>query len=196
MRRRTQSPFNRPAMSNTPLHGAVIQTTSHGVVSHGRCDALERNQLSAPLINALFLHSGPAAVFRRIALAVVTAFNGVLRAWLWPHVGVKGFKRVKPSLTHGNTSTTVVVKMCVIGSGAASDHVGPCSILDRVRHAMRDRSRSQLFDSQAAARVRARQIRNLNQLRLAAFALAEVFRSSRVRSVERQDGQPSVFVAD
>lgn len=188
--------MNRPTETLTALQGGVGDTQFSTPIPQCVFASVPRQQVGSALIDSLRCGRGPSAIIRRIAAIIIDAINRVLIARPWTHVGVKGFKRVQPTLTHRDAAFAVPMEVFARRSGAAVDHSGPSLKLSRVRHAVRDRSGSQLLHTQASTRMRSGEVCDLDRLGVAAFAAAMVGRSSGIGTVQRENGQPSVFVSD
>ena len=156
-----------------------FQRTSH---------ATEAVSLRFALVVVLLMARGPSAIGRFVVAVVVNAVNRVFGRRLETHIGMEVREGIKPSLTDGDASTTVVFVSGGGHSGASPDHVSPSSIFRRVSHAMRGFGFQHLsFD--AAARMRPRKVRALDRFDRSARALAEIARVSWVQLVHLKDGQ-------
>jgi len=78
-------------------------------------------------ISGLLDISGPSAILRIIALAIVNTLNGMTTSWLLPHVGKKCSK-VLPPITNRYSSSSIAFKAPPIRVVASSQHGRPASI--------------------------------------------------------------------
>jgi len=80
-------------------------------------------------VSGLFWFGCPFTIFRRISFVIVNSFNRIFRRWSNPHVVEKIYKRVSPSATNGNPSSTIRFPMWCFGIITSCFHVCPSSIL-------------------------------------------------------------------
>jgi hypothetical protein len=78
-------------------------------------------------ISRLFGWSSPFAIILAIATRTFNSLNGMTTRGLQSHVDQEQLK-VMPSLTDGNSPTTISREMCNIGILTPSQHVLPCSV--------------------------------------------------------------------
>ena len=142
--------------------GVIGPAGKCGQILQRPSDAVERMQDHSTLIDALLFGRGPSTIIRAVTLFVVDAVKRVFGRWARSHIGKEILERVQPSLTHGDTSASVLLERLLSRACAAVNHVCPCSILWRVRHAVGGRAFHQLLASNASTRMRAREIVNLD----------------------------------
>lgn len=99
------------------------------------------------------LHDGcPVAIVRRVALLVVSAFDGVCRRWARPHVTVERLERMAPRNADGQAAPTVIMKPFRLWRVAALVEAGPDSKFRRMAHAVRS-ARAWALRTHASARL-------------------------------------------
>lgn len=84
-------------------------------------------------IRSLFPACSPSAIARLIVAVIVNALKGMLRRWLWPHVGQEILKRVAPMFANRNTTSAVAGISLVTGVEATLLHITPDLIFARAR---------------------------------------------------------------
>lgn len=97
---------------------------------------LRRVNTVSTSIFLLLTTCGPMTIFRRVGTIVFFAIERVVIAWTKSHISQEVFKRIEPSLTHSNPSTTIVRIPRIFRIDTASFNIGPCPILRRVTHAV------------------------------------------------------------
>lgn len=105
-------------------------------------DAVVRDATGARRVLALFLHRGPTAIDRFVVAIVVDALNRVLQRRARTHVGKEARERLAPRCADFDSAASVTVVVGTRGVLASHDHVLPDTILGRLAHAVRARSRS------------------------------------------------------
>lgn len=103
-----ESTLHCPSQLKTIPQSTLRQTEASFPLRQVCSDALVRGEHSFPRVAVLLSISGPATIFRRVRTVVVNAVQRVAAIWARPHVGVEGFKRVKPALTNRNASSAVI----------------------------------------------------------------------------------------
>lgn len=86
------------------------------------------------LVNALFLSCRPPAIFWRVWAVVVNALNAVFMTWSTTDVRNEVFKRLFPSLTNKNPSSSIVFIRLVSWVFASFPHVHPRDMFRAARH--------------------------------------------------------------
>lgn len=76
-----------------------------------------------------------------VAVWIREAVKGILGRWTRPYVCIKVLERMKPTLTHGYSTTTIMTKCWILRRRATMFHSRPCAIFWRMLHAMRDGGR-------------------------------------------------------
>lgn len=174
--------------------GVIGPAGKCGQILQRPSDAVERMQDHSTLIDALFLRCGPSTIIRAVTLFVVDAVKRVFGRGARSHIGKEILERVQPSLTHGDTSASVLLKRLLSRACAAVNHVGPNDELHGMRHAVRSRALDQLFTPETSTGVGSRQVDGLDGHEGSAFAAECVFRPAFVRPINLGDDcQPSVL---
>jgi len=107
--RDSQRAVNRPSVSvNSVFEHAPAKSSSSPPLGHGERYTVVCYQSVVAFITTLIEMCSPIAVIRRVVAAVVSAFNGVLWRWAFSHVANKVRNRFKPSVTHNNSTSTIV----------------------------------------------------------------------------------------
>lgn len=170
-------------VGNAEVFGQVLQGASH---------AVERQDLGSSLVDSLCLPCRPTAIARLVVAIVVDSVERVLWRWSEPHVGMEIHERINPLLTDGDASSFVKHM-----DRTTPDHIGPNAIFRRMSHTVRGFCLQHLsFD--AAARVRAVKVVDLNQFLNATIASAQAFRMPWIAVVVEilKDCQATMFRSD
>lgn len=105
--RHKQGFFNRHTSLNAGLQGASVDTSFSSPLSKRLFSAVKRIAFDVSLIVVLLFACSPLAVFRRVAERVVFAFyRHTIR--LFAHIGEERLKRILPTITNGNPSSTII----------------------------------------------------------------------------------------
>lgn len=88
-----------------------------------------RNELGVPSVLVLCGAVSPSAVARLIVAVIVDAVNRVIAFGARPHIFKEAAKRLKPSVTHGNATPTVVLIVRLVRVIATIFHACPTFIL-------------------------------------------------------------------
>ena len=185
---------NRPAQSPHAVMDCVDVCAEVDRQILGRaCHAFVGVQDDAPLIDALRFRSRPSAIARLVAAVVVDSVNRVLRGWQWTHCGVERFKGLQPFLAHRNPTCAIADEVFPRRASATVDHVGPASILRRVRHAVCG-LRLQQFSLNASTGMGASEVASGDEDFGAAIAAAAIRGMTWVRggAVVVQNGQSAI----
>jgi len=135
-------------------------------------DAVERVELRATLIDALSIRNGPSAICRFVIAIGVDAIQRMVRGWAQSHIREEILEGLQPSRTDANASATVLCEFLSRGIRTPLAQITPCFEFWRRGHAVRGRSRDELFHTQASARARACEVVGLHNRFFAAVAAA------------------------
>lgn len=122
---------------------------------HRLCPALKSNPMISPRIVRLFYGRRPVAIVWRVGPVILLALNRMLRTGAWPHIFVKGRKRLTPSITHCDATSAIIRKIRVSRVHCPASDMLPRFIFYRLVlsrcHAVLRRTLYQLFHFPAAA---------------------------------------------
>ena len=125
---------------NSKLSAPFSQIFSHSIMSVMSADSSVVRLLS---------RCGPPTILSGVVAIVIDAVKGMFSARLTPHVSIKVFKYI-PSLTHGNTSTSIAFEPSVVRIVTSCLHVLPRLPLRCFRLIM-SRAEQKVFSSKASA---------------------------------------------
>lgn len=122
-----QCAFDRPAIRINPLRDCRSAESSFlGPITERHCDPIKGEQSCAGLVPTLFMRCFPLNIVWFIVQLVVDSTKRVMLTWSKSNVLKKVFKH-KPSITHGDTNSTVSVEPLHGWVFAASNHSVPRS---------------------------------------------------------------------
>jgi hypothetical protein len=125
MGRNSQSVIDTPAITINPSgYGVFFESRVFGPINKVLGFAVVSYKHGVSSVFHLIRSTSPPTIFRSVVFVVVCAIQAVSRRG-FSHIFQKVFKRVKPSFTDFNSTTTI--SLVTIGSGvkAAPFHVAP-----------------------------------------------------------------------
>ena len=105
-RRCSQNTFDRPASPITFGNCTLANRNNFAPFTNTMCLIIPGQKHGIARIAGLPCPRSPYAVFRAIRPVIVQSFQRMLGGWTWPHIMQKGRKRVLPTLTNANATTT------------------------------------------------------------------------------------------
>lgn len=105
---RRKSSFNTPSRMQPLPDGCSLDASSLGPFSHRQPDAFIGQHSNVPSVARLREFRRPSTIIRSVWAIVVDSVKRCV-LWSWPHVGVKCFKGVTPSITNHNASTAIIL---------------------------------------------------------------------------------------
>ncbi len=115
-------PQDKPCLDGVPSDDVTGLDSSH---RHRHSFAIVNNVSVISSIVLLFLHSGPAYIFRLIVSIVVNAINGMLCSWPSAYVIKKSLVALAPFSTHRDSSAAISIKSFILNVLAPTNHCRP-----------------------------------------------------------------------
>ncbi len=83
-------------------------------------------------IHILLFSCGPLTISGLVIAVIIYTFDSQLWFWPWSHIGKEILKGITPAITHGNSTSTVILKGFRLGVVAPADHARPSDVFWRL----------------------------------------------------------------
>jgi len=89
----------------------------------------------------------PTAIIRRIAEIAVDAVQSVFKGWARSHIGIEILKRIQPTITYGNTASSIARVRTALWISASPFHHAPDIVFAGLGHTVSDSALSDCIGS-------------------------------------------------
>ncbi len=149
---RSQYFFYRPSSINSIEYAHSINSEFFSPLSYiKRFSVKFKNNIVSFIVSLLF-YCRPPTILCTISKHIIFSINAVVNAWSFAHVCKEIFKRISPSITNHDTSTTIINIIGRFLSKASFLYPSPNAIFRSITHVVRHLYFGKLLISKASAR--------------------------------------------